>query len=142
MFGNRTKRILTAILLFGFLFIATPIRSYEAFAGQSPELSLLTYCFGLVIGFSAMLAAIALDIREPKTTEPVILKKSGIAILASLLIILVGVAVGVAYFLSSYLPEKIGFASLSYMGGLVIGFAAIVIVYYSPNYLPHEEQQT
>lgn len=142
MFSHTTKRILPVLLVFGFIMITTPIRHYESFAGQSPELSVLTYCFGLVIGFAVILAAVMLDVRKPKNTEPVILKKSGIAILASLFIILAGLATGVAYFLINYLPEKIGFASLSYMGGLVIGFAAIAIMYYSPNYLPHEEPQT
>ena len=106
---------------------------------QTTELSVLPYCFGLVLGFAVMLSSIHLDHREPKNTDPIIMKKSGIAILASLLIILAGIAAGIGYFLSSYMPEKTGFASLSYMAGLVIGFAAIVIVYHLPNYLPQEK---
>ncbi|MDU9376745.1 hypothetical protein McpSp1_13720 [Methanocorpusculaceae archaeon Sp1] len=141
MFGKRTKWILYAILILGSLIMATPLRSYEAFAGSSPELSLLTYCFGLLIGFAVMFAAFLLDVRETKDIKPVVLKKSGIAILTSILLIFAGIVVWVAYLLSSYMPEKIGFSSLSYIIGLAIGFTAVAIIYYLPNELLYEEQQ-
>lgn len=139
MFNNLTKRILRCVLVFGFLVMPIPMRSYETFAGTSPDFCLLAYFFGLTLGFATMLATVSMDIHDQKKTVPGILRKSGIACSMLLLLIVAGIAVLTGFFLAGYVPEKMGFSSIAYLAGLMIGFAAIGILYYLPNYLPHEE---
>ena len=74
MFSPLSKNILRGILLFSVIVLTIPIRRYEEFAGQSSELSVLIYCFGLVIGFAFMLSALALEgtRMQPVTPFPVL----------------------------------------------------------------------
>ena len=94
MFSPLSKNILRGILVFSVIVLTIPIRRYEEFAGLSSELSVLLYCFGLVIGFAFMLSALALeDTRKQPVTPFPVLKNSGLAVLAAILLILVVTAV-------------------------------------------------
>ena len=141
MFSPLSKNLLRGILVFSVIVLTIPIRQYEEFAGQSSELSVLLYCFGLVIGFAFMLSALALEgtRKQPATPFPV-LKNSGLAILAAILLILVVTAVCVGNFLAGYIPEKTGFSGIAYCAGLLLGFAAVGVLYYLPKYLPQKEK--
>lgn len=140
MIGINIKCILYVLLLFGFMRIGISIDNYDILVGPTSEFSLLAYYIGLVIGLSIMLAATSLDVRDTRPTSPATLKKSGIVVIVALLITLVAVATGVAYYLDKYMPEKTGFAGAAYVAGIVIGFISVCIIYYLPNYLPHEEK--
>ncbi|MDE2524412.1 MAG: hypothetical protein O0X96_04725 [Methanocorpusculum sp.] len=140
MFNTLTKKTLLFILAFGYSGIIIPIMSYENLVGQSPDFSLLVYLFGLVLGFAAMLAAITLDDRTPNEGVTGVLGRPGIAVLAAILLILVVTAVCVGNFLAGYMPEKTGFSGIAYCAGLLLGFAAVAVLYYLPKYLPQMEK--
>ena len=140
MFNNITKNLLRGILLLGLGISGTLIRNYGESAGQSPELSVLTYCFGLVIGISFLLSILQLDPRTPQTTALPVMNKAGNIVITVMLLIFVVVAMVVANVFGRYQPEIANFAVMTYLTGLVIGFAAIGILYYLPNYLPQEKK--
>lgn len=140
MYFIPAKKYLRAVLLIGFIGLPIPLRSYENLVGPRPELSLLVYLFGLSLGFATMLAAFSLETRAQEKCMPAALKRSGIAVLAAALLLVVTLAVCTGIFLADYQPEKPNYSSIAYLAGLLISFAAVGIISYLPNYLPQEKK--
>ena len=119
MFSPLSKNILRGILVFSVIVLTIPIRRYEEFAGLSSELSVLLYCFGLVIGFAFMLSALALEDTRKQPVTPFLC---------------------VGNFLAGYMPEKADFSVIAYGAGLLLGFASVAVLYYLPKYLPQMDK--
>lgn len=141
MLSYRGKRILFGILVLGILWSSVAVARYATAAGSTPALSSLLYPVGLVFGFSAMLGAILLDPRKPKSTDLLPLTQISRVFLGVVITAIVAAGGFLYYYLTISTPEKTGFSPGAYSIGFLIGFLAVFLVYYLPEHLPHEENQ-
>ncbi|MDU9376748.1 hypothetical protein McpSp1_13750 [Methanocorpusculaceae archaeon Sp1] len=141
MLSYRIKRILFGIFILGIFWISIEVAQYTAAAESTLSLISLLYPVGLVLGFSTMLGAVLLDPRKPKDIDLLPLTRTSLGIMGVVGIAIMAVAGFLYYYLIVYSPEKVMVSTYAHSIGFLIGFIAVLIVYYLPEHLPHDEQQ-